>query len=39
MRTLVWDPDPAHRSGLLDDIGPRNRLRMEAGGWVYERSG
>ena len=38
VRTLVWDPDVAHRSGLLDDVGPRNRLRMEAGGWVYERS-
>ena len=39
VRTLVWDPDPAHRSGLLDDVGLRNRLRMETGGWVYERSG
>jgi 8-oxo-dGTP pyrophosphatase MutT (NUDIX family) len=38
VRTLVWDPDPAHRSGVLDDLGPRNRLRMEAAGWVYERS-
>ena len=38
VRTLVWDPDPAHRSGVLDDLGPRNRLRMEAAGWVYESS-
>jgi hypothetical protein len=38
VRTLVWDPDVAHGSGVLDDAGPRNRLRMEAAGWVYERS-
>lgn len=34
----VWTPDPAHRSGDLDEPGPRNRLLMSRGGWRYERS-
>jgi 8-oxo-dGTP pyrophosphatase MutT (NUDIX family) len=38
-RTLVWEPDVAHASGVLHDAGPRNRLVMSEDGWVYERSG
>ncbi len=39
VRTLVWAPDAAHASGVLDEVGPRNRLFLSQGGWRYERSG
>ena len=33
----VYDGDVAYESGLSEAPGPRHRLRMAAGGWVYER--
>jgi 8-oxo-dGTP pyrophosphatase MutT (NUDIX family) len=35
----LWEPDAGYESGDLTIAGPRNRLRMTDGGWVYERSG
>jgi 8-oxo-dGTP pyrophosphatase MutT (NUDIX family) len=34
----VWAADAAYESGDLARAGGRHRLRMEAGGWVLERS-
>jgi 8-oxo-dGTP pyrophosphatase MutT (NUDIX family) len=33
----IYDGDVGYESGLTDQPGPRHRLRMAAGGWVYER--
>ena len=36
--TLTWDGDVAYEDpGLIDQIGPRNRLIMATGNWAYER--
>ncbi len=34
---LTWHPDVFHGGGGPDDDGPRHRLTMDPGGWVYER--
>lgn len=34
----LWEPDAAYESGVLDTAGPRHRLRMDPGGWQYERT-
>ncbi|MEA3215489.1 MAG: hypothetical protein QOJ19_1645 [Acidimicrobiia bacterium] len=38
VRSVAWDPDPAHRGEPLHTAGPRNRLLMHSTGWQYERS-
>ncbi len=33
---LTWYPDVFHGGGGPDDEGPRHRLTMDPGGWIYE---
>lgn len=36
-RTVAWAGDVAYENGLADDPGPRHRLLMVDGGWIYQR--
>lgn len=37
--TIAWAGDAAYLDGRFDRPGPRHRLVMEPGGWIYERTG
>lgn len=36
---LLWNGDAGYESGEADTEGPRHRLSMKAGGWIYEDAG
>ncbi|MEL6983658.1 MAG: NUDIX domain-containing protein [Actinomycetota bacterium] len=37
-RTVAWAGDVAYDGGSADDPGPRHRLLMIDGGWIYQRT-
>ena len=36
---VMWKGDAGYESGEVDAEGPRHRLRMKRGGWIYEDDG
>ena len=36
---VMWKGDAGYESGEIDTEGPRHRLRMKRGGWIYEDDG